>query len=177
MFYVLALLVAASRFLPHPPNVACVGALGLLAGCYVSSYRAYLFPLIALFISDLAGEITGFPGLGFYNPVAMACVYGGMMASVFVGRQLTNRVSPVRVAGGSLMVSTLFFLVSNFGVWLGGWYPASASGLLACYVNAIPFYGFTIAGDLAFTAILFTAWNLSPARVKNLGLVHRAVNA
>jgi hypothetical protein len=52
----------------------------------------------------------------------------------------------------------LFFLLSNFGVWLGGWYPMTGSGLVACFVNAIPFYGYTVAGDLAFTVALFGAW-------------------
>ena len=54
-----------------------------------------------------------------------------------------------------------FFLISNFGVWLGGWYPMTGTGLLACYTNAIPFFGYTVTGDLVFTVLIFGAWELS----------------
>lgn len=166
MFYLLALVVAASRFLPHPPNVACVGALGLFAGCYLTSYRAYLLPLAAMALSDVTGQLLGVAGLGFYHPATMATVYGGMTVAVWIGRQLAENDAWLRIAGGSLAVSTSFFLISNFGVWLGGWYPASLTGLAACYANAIPFYGYTLAGDLMFSGVLFGAWHFAsvPAR-------------
>ncbi len=166
MFYLIALLVAASRFLPHPPNVACVGALGLFAGCYVASYRAYLLPIGALLLSDVVGQIFGVAGMGFYNPVAMASVYAGMGASVFIGRWPAKNDSPLRIVGGSVAVSTVFFVVSNFGVWLAGWYPATPTGLFACYFSALPFYGYTLAGDMAFSAILFGAWHASGYSVR-----------
>ena len=52
-------------------------------------------------------------------------------------------------------------LISNFGVWISGWYTLTLGGLVACYVNAIPFYGYTLVGDLAFTGILFGSFELS----------------
>ncbi len=168
MFYLIALLVAASRFLPHPPNVACVGALGLFAGCYVTSYRAYLLPIGALLLSDTVGQIFGLPGMGFYNPVAMASVYAGMTASVCVGRWLAKNDSPLRIVGGSVAVSTVFFAVSNLGVWLAGSYPATPAGLFTCYFNALPFYGYTLAGDMAFSAVLFGAWQASGYSVRTV---------
>jgi hypothetical protein len=168
MFYLLTLVVAASRFLPHPPNVACVGALGLFAGCYLVGRRAYLVPLAVLLLSDVIGHLIGMPGMGFYNPVTMAFVYAGALAAIPVGRWMRSNQSKLRLPVGSLAASTLFFLLSNFGVWLGGWYPMTGFGLLACYTNAIPFFGYTIAGDMAFVLILFGAWECSirtvPAR-------------
>ncbi len=161
MFYLLTLLVAASRFLPHPPNVACVGALGLFAGCYVVGRRAYLVPIAVLLLSDMVGQILGVAGMGFYHPATMLFVYAGALAAVPVGRWMKSNRSIARFPAGSLGASTLFFLVSNFGVWLGPWYPMTAAGLVACYANAIPFFGYTIAGDLAFTAVLFGSWELS----------------
>ena len=32
------------------------------------------------------------------------------------------------------------------------------AGLALCYTNAIPFFGYTIAGDLFFTLLLFGAY-------------------
>ncbi len=161
MFYLLILVVAASRFLPHPPNVACVGALGLFAGCYLVGRRAYLVPLAVLLLSDLAGHLLSVPGMGFYNPVTMALVYAGALAAVPVGRWMRSNQSKLRLPAGSLAASSLFFLISNFGVWLGGWYPMTGFGLLACYTSAIPFFGYTIAGDLLFTFLLFGAYQWS----------------
>ena len=162
MFYWLILVAAASRFLPHPPNVACVGAIGLFAGCYLSGARAYLVPLAILFVSDVIGQLFGIAGMGFYQPITMAAVYAGATAAVLVGRLMSlSSLRFARVPAASLVASTLFFLLSNFGVWLGGWYAMTLSGLLACYAAAIPFYGYTLAGDLAFSLLLFGVWEWS----------------
>jgi hypothetical protein len=162
MFYLLILVAAASRFLPHPPNVACVGAIGLFAGCYLTGRRAYLVPLAILVLSDLVGQWLRIPGMGFYQPITMAFVYAGAMAAVPVGRLVAGSDRRLfRVPAGSVFASSLFFLISNLGVWLGGWYTMTLAGLLACYVSAIPFFGYTLAGDLAFSAVLFGVWEWS----------------
>jgi hypothetical protein len=168
MFYWLIVVAAASRFLPHPPNVACVGAIGLFAGCYLSGARAYLVPVVILFFSDLIGQLFGVPGMGFYQPITMAAVYAGATAAVFVGRWISRSSRRfARVPAGSLLASSTFFLLSNFGVWLGGWYTMTLSGLLACYAAAIPFFGYTIAGDLAFSLLLFGVWEWSRAGARD----------
>lgn len=161
MYYLLILFVAASRFLPHPPNVACIGALGLFAGCYLSGKRAYLVPLAAMLLSDLVGQLWGMPGMGFYHPLSMAMVYVAVVAAIPVGRWIGRHRGLLRFPAGALATSTLFFLISNFGVWLGPWYPTTTGGLIACYTSAIPFFGYTIAGDMLFTAALFGSWELS----------------
>lgn len=161
MFYVLMLLAAASRFLPHPPNVACLGAIGLFAGCYMSGRKAYLVPLFALSLSDVVGYLFSVPGMGFYHPITMLTVYLGVLAAVPVGRWVGRNSAIWRRPAGAVVTSTLFFLVSNFGVWLAGWYSMTLGGLIACYAAAIPFYGLTLTGDLVYTVVLFGAWELS----------------
>jgi hypothetical protein len=47
------------------------------------------------------------------------------------------------------LASFLFFLISNFGVWLN-WYPRTTEGLFQCYLLALPFYSRTLMGDLFF---------------------------
>ncbi|TWU07700.1 hypothetical protein Pla52n_02730 [Stieleria varia] len=164
MIYLLTLIVAASRFLPHPPNVACLGALGLFAGCYVAGKRAYLIPLAALLVSDIIGHVAGIPGMGFYNLVTMFAVYAGMLLTVPLGRCLASGNRWARVPAGSLAASTVFFLLSNFGVWLGPWYPSTLAGLAACFGNAIPFFGYTLVGDAFFVALMFGAYEASRVR-------------
>jgi hypothetical protein len=162
MFYLLIIAAAATRLFPHPPNVACIGAIGLFAGCYLSGRRAYLVPVATLLLSDIAGQLLRIPGMGFYNPLTMLAVYLGVVAAVPVGRLMASKKSLwLKAPAGSLVASTAFFVISNFGVWMSGWYTLSLAGLVACYVNAIPFYGYTLIGDLAFTGVLFGSYELS----------------
>jgi hypothetical protein len=170
MIYLLTLAIAATRFLPHPPNFACIGALGLFAGFYFAGRKAYLVPAIALLISDLASEALGVAGMGLYSPMVMLATYGAASAAVPLGRWVAKsgigkQIAWTRLPIATLAASTMFFLVSNFGVWAGPWYPNSLGGLVACYTNAIPFYGYTLAGDLCFAAVMFGAFEVSRRRL------------
>ena len=141
------LLAALSRLIPHPPNMASVTAVALFGGAYFSDRRlAFLIPLAALFLSDLV--------LGFYNH--MEVVYSSFALIVCIGFWLQKNRSTLHIAGAALTSSVLFFLLTNFGVWVsGGPYPQTLTGLGACYAAAIPFFQNTIAGDLVYTALLF----------------------
>ncbi|MCA9135291.1 MAG: hypothetical protein KDB00_00995 [Planctomycetales bacterium] len=166
MIYLLTIAIAATRFLPHPPNFACLGALGLFAGCYFAGKRAYLVPAAALLISDVVAQAIGIPAMGFYNPLVMVATYTGATLAVPFGRfvrshGIDRQVNWRHLPLAAIAASTLFFVVSNLGVWLGPWYPSNIQGLVACFTNAIPFYGYTIAGDLVFTAVMFGAFEFS----------------
>ena len=52
-----------------------------------------------------------------------------------------------------ILSSLIFFLISNFGVWILG-YPKTIDGFLSCYYVAIPFFGFTIMGDLIYSFLI-----------------------
>jgi hypothetical protein len=67
--------------------------------------------------------------------------------------------SSVGLIGSSLISSVLFFLVTNFAVWtLSKYYASDASGLAACYAAGVPFFRYTLAGDLCFSFLLFGAY-------------------
>lgn len=148
---VLMVLVAAfSRLIPHPWNFTAIGAMALFGGAYFPSKKQSLFiPIAALIISDLV--------LGFHS--TMLFVYGAFMATVLMGWALRDERSVLKIGTLSLVTSTVFFLVSNFGVWvMQTMYPMTWEGLVQCYVAAIPFFGNQIAGDLFFAALLFSAY-------------------
>jgi hypothetical protein len=63
------------------------------------------------------------------------------------------------------VASLVFFIVTNFGVWLSGWYGYTLEGLSACYIAAIPFYRNQVLGDVFFTALLFGADYLVKTKV------------
>lgn len=148
MTLILMVLVAAfSRLIPHPWNFTAIGAMALFGGTYFPSKKlSMVIPLAALFVSDLV--------LGFH--ATMLYVYAGFLAVVLLGWTLREGKTVTRVGTMSLVTSAIFFLISNFGVWMmEGLYPKTAQGLVACYVAGIPFFGNQILGDVFFTAVLF----------------------
>lgn len=149
LVYALVILAVASRLLPHPMNFAPIGAIGLFSGAYLQDKRAWLVPLLALFISDFF--------IGFYNPIVMLSVYASFAIGTLIGRFcLSSKRSVVRIVGACLGTATVLFILSNFALWAAtDLYPHSIAGLTACYINAIPFYGNTLAGDLFYSFILF----------------------
>jgi len=145
-----------SRFLPLPPNFAAVGAIALFGGAYFSNrLLSLLLPLGVLLLSDLMFGLF-IPGTAFY--ASQPLVYLAFICIGLLGFTLRNNKNPVRIAGTSLLSSGVFFLVSNFGVWLtSAMYAKTIGGLLTCYGAAIPFLKYTISGDLVFNTALFGA--------------------
>jgi hypothetical protein len=144
----LTVLGAVARLLPHAPNFTPVGSMSLFGGARLRSWQAYLLPLVLMVVTD--------PLVGGYS-AATPFVYASFLISVWLGgRYLRSSENAVRIGAVCAVSSLQFFLITNFGTWLGtALYPHTASGLAACYVAAIPFYGRTLAGDLLYTAALF----------------------
>ncbi len=154
----LALLVAifaaaAMRLVPHPPNFSPIAAMALFSGAYLPRRAlAFVAPLAALLLSDLV--------LGFY--AGMNFVYFSFALTVLIGWALASRRTPLWVGAAAIASSLLFFVLTNFGMWLfSGFYPRTVEGLAACYVAAIPFFQNTLAGDLFYTALLFGGFALA----------------
>lgn len=137
---------ALVRLAPHPPNFAPVGGMSLYAGARLRGWQAFALPLLLMAVTD--------PLLGGYS-IATPFIYLSFMISVWIGRRLQATESPLRIGAACLLCSAQFFLVSNFGTWLGNMYPHTLSGLGLCYTAAIPFFGRTLAGDLVYTGVLF----------------------
>tara|TARA_Y100000034_G_scaffold126831_1_gene178675 strand:- start:365 stop:847 length:483 start_codon:yes stop_codon:yes gene_type:complete len=131
---------ALTRILPHPPNVAPITGIALFSAMTFNNKKfALTVPLICMFLSDI---VLGFHFISFF-------VYLSFFIITFMGMKFKT-ISTKNI----LLSSTLFFLVTNFGVWLIG-YPHTLAGLISCYTLAIPFFGNTILGDMAFTGALF----------------------
>ncbi|MCI1709056.1 MAG: hypothetical protein LKM39_00590 [Chiayiivirga sp.] len=160
------LAAVATRLLYHfnpglvPPNFSPVEAVALFGGAYFADRRlALLVPLAAMAVSDL---IIGFHGL-------LWLVYACVALSTVLGFGLRGKVRPVRVAAYGVLGSTLFFVFTNFGVWLGSsMYPQTWAGLVECYVAGIPFYKNTLAGTLFYSAVLFGGFALLRQRLPQL---------
>jgi hypothetical protein len=148
------LAAAATRLIPHPPNMTAVGAMALFGGAYFHRrWQALLVPLAAMFLSDVVLSLTIYREYGFsWAPVTYICT----ALTVALGLTLRNRVTAGRVVGAAVVAGAMFFLISNFSVWLGSTrYPQNLGGLMLCYLAGLPFALNTLAGNLFYCGILF----------------------
>jgi len=162
---------ALSRFLPHPPNFTPIGGMALFGAAYFSrKYLAFLIPLAALWLSDLAMNnlvyAQAYPE--FYNGFAWfgnLYVYASFILIAGMGMLLLKKVRVTNLIGASLLASVSFFLITNFGSWIAGpLYPKNGAGLMAAYAAGVPFFWNTLMADLFYTAVLFGGYALVQAR-------------
>ncbi|HBB36858.1 MAG: hypothetical protein UX02_C0003G0058 [Candidatus Moranbacteria bacterium GW2011_GWC1_45_18] len=157
------LLLAASRLLKHPYNFTPITAMSIFAGCYLRKNWGLVFPLGGMLVSDFF--------IGFYDWKLMAAVYAGIAISFYIGWYLRKKITWNRVIFAALISSLLFFVVSNFAVWLFyQWYPHTLAGLNQCFILALPFFKNSLAGDLIYTGAIFAAYEFSFRKIKQRAL-------
>ncbi len=140
-FYLSLLICVASRLIPHPANFTPIGNLILFNG-KKSAWKGIALALLAMIISDIFLKFN----------FASIYVYIGFISYALFGQ--IKRLHPIFAV---MLGSVSFFLISNFGVWTGPWYEHNLSGLVACFVNAIPFYRNTLTGDIVFVVAILAA--------------------
>lgn len=148
-------LIAVVRLSPHAPNFTPVVAAALFAGTvFRSRSLALIVPAAAMLASDAI--------IGFDDWRISFVVYAGLALPAAIGlwgRRYRGIVALLPLAIGS---SLIFFVTSNLAVWaFSGIYTLDLSGLVRCYVAALPFLRNTMTGDLAWTAALFASWWLA----------------
>jgi len=147
IFLVIFLSLVASRFIPHPPNFTSLLALSF----YVPVLFGRRF-IPALLLSFLLTDLM----LGFHNTTLFtwgSVVIVGLMSHYF-RKNFTNRIC------GSLIGALIFYIVTNFGFWLTGYYGYSLSSLIICYGLAIPFFGYSIISTLIFSLLFETLYKI-----------------
>jgi len=107
--YALIAAGAVLRILPHPANLAPIGALALFGGAVLPIPWGFAVPIAALALSDLV--LGAYPG--------MIWVYGSFILIALLGRAMLRHRTTARVVSGALMASILFFLLTNLGEWFG----------------------------------------------------------
>lgn len=164
---------ALSRLLPHAYNFTPLGAIALFGAAYFANKKwAIIVPLLALWVSDLflnnlyyAAYQDGFAWLtgGFIY------LYGSIILTVILGFIILKKITVGRVLGGAVAASLLFFIISNFGVWLSSpMYPLTMEGLVMCYTAAIPFFHNTLAGNVIYSVLLFGSYEWLKATYPSL---------
>jgi len=136
-------------------NIAPLAAMALIGGMYLGRRFALWVPLAVLVFTDLILNVQmGYPAL--YWPRAFD--YGAFLLVGLLGLWARERKLGVKI-GAALATPFLFFLISNFAVWLFGMnlenapYAKTFSGLAECYAAGLPFLRGTVIGDWAFMAV------------------------
>lgn len=151
------------------PNFAPVAGLALFAGYFFRDrVLGAMVPVGIMFISNLV--------IGGYELVVMLAVYGCLVVPALAGPWMRSwlplekpgiapaATSAAAVLGGAALGSILFFVVTNLAVWAVGhgeeapMYTADLAGLARCYEMALPFFRYTLAGDLCFAGLLFGSY-------------------
>jgi len=146
MRVVFGLVVVAllTRLLPHPPNFAPITSIALFTGFHFVNKRLALFiQLICMFLTDLI--------LGVHS--LMPIIYLSFVLISMIGLKAKSLS-----LGTVLSASSLFFIVSNLGVWYF-YYPLTWAGLSSCFILAIPFFINALMGDLFYTSVLQFSFN------------------
>ncbi len=145
--------LAASRFIPHPPNFTSLLAL--------SFYIPALLGIRYLPALILSFAITDF-FIGFHEIALFtwgSVIFIGLISKYFI-KNIISRIS------GALIGACLFFIITNFGVWSIGDYGYTINGLLTCYTLAIPFFGYSLISTFIFSSVIETIYKIKDNKIK-----------
>lgn len=152
--FTFSLILAAvfTRLLPHPPNVTPIMAIALFSAVYLDRKHTFIIPLAVMFVSDCF--------IGFHDVIFW--VYGSFLLIGFIGLWLRKHQGVAMTFGATFAGSLLFFLITNFGVWMSAQsiYTHDTTGLYQCYIAAIPFFRNALIGDVFYVGALFGSYEL-----------------
>ncbi len=158
LFILLTFFAAFSRLAPHPPNFTPILSIALFCGISFRSKYIFLIPLFSMLISDYF--------IGYHSMIMY--VYVSLLIIFFIGKYLIKENSFNSTMVLSLSSAIIFFIISNFGVWIVG-YPKNISGFIACYVAALPFLSNTLISTLLFSSVFHYCQSFN---VKERGFLH-----
>ena len=135
------IVLAASRFVPHPPNFTALIALAF--------YVPVLFGLRFVPVVAISFAITDIY-IGFHSTTLFT--WGSVLLIGFMSKFFTKSIS-IRIVG-ALAGALVFFIITNFGVWIAGGYEKNIFGLIMCYTLAIPFFTYTLLSTLLYSFLI-----------------------
>ena len=151
------IMLSASRFIPHPPNFTSLIALSFYIPV-AFGVRYIPVVVISLIFTDF---IIGFHSLMIFTLGSI--IFIGLISKYF------NRSTLFRLTG-ALSGAVIFFILTNFGVWLNGSYGYSINGLITCYTLALPFFGYTLISTLVFSVTIETIYKFYKPIKKHIKL-------
>jgi hypothetical protein len=153
----LILILALARLIPHPPNFTPIVAIAIMSSCFFRNiYLSFAVIIVSMLLADVF--------IGFYNN--MFFVYLSLLLIAFIFFRISTKVKLQNLFIFGFLGSVIFFLISNFGVWvLSGMYEKNLNGLAYCYFLALPFFVNTVLSTIIFIYSAFVANNLFSKKV------------
>jgi|TARA_B100000959_G_scaffold282748_1_gene349890 hypothetical protein len=147
--------LAASRFIPHPPNFTSLLALSF----YIPALLGIRYIPALIFCFILTDLFIGLHEVTFFTWGSVIII--GLFAKYFISNIL-SRIS------GALIGACIFFLITNFGIWSLGSYGYTINGLILCFTLALPFFGYSLISTLIFSSIIEAIYKSRYLIKKNL---------
>jgi hypothetical protein len=159
IIYLVIIAAIVIRFVTHffaldvMANFAPITALAIFGAVYLPKKQAIAIPLVTRFVSDIF--------LGFFQWPLMVAIYAAHLAGVLFGLYIKRSKNRrwLKIIGSSLAASGIFFIVTNFAYFYP-YYSHNFSGIIASYINGLPFFRGTVLGDLSYTTALFGSYEL-----------------
>lgn len=148
------------------PNLEIVTVTSVIAAVIMGWRAALIIPLASMILSDL---IIGNSSIFIFTWGSFAII--GLGAVLLRKLNDKPKIQILSSVGFAAFSSFVFFIVTNFGVWLQGWYPATFAGLISSYVMAIPFYRTMLIGNLIMVPTAIAVWQLVKTRQTSKSLI------
>ena len=145
--------VAITRFIPHPPNFTSLLALSF----YVPALLGIRYLTILLISFAVTDFIIGYHFNTHWTWGSVLLI--GLM-SVFFKKSFTWRVS------GALIGAIIFFLITNFGVWITGQHGLNFLSLKTTYILAIPFFTNSLMSTMLFSFLIEAGYKIFRIKLK-----------
>lgn len=148
------------------PNLELITTISVLAAIILGARWSVIVSLSSIIVSDL---IIGNSSIFIFTWSAFAVIGVGAILL----RKLNNHPKKQILAsvGFAVVSSFIFFAITNLGVWLQGWYPATPAGLITCFTLAIPFYRTMLIGNIILVPASVGVYQLVSAKITTKNLV------
>jgi len=139
------------RLAPHVANYSPLLMMCLWSSAFWRKSTALVLTLLILFLSDVGLHwICHYPLFGAWSVFD----YSGFLMITLYG---FHRFATTLLFASMVMANLFLWMWTNFGVWLGPYYPHTLAGLLQCYWMALPFLKNSIISSL----MMFLLWGKS----------------
>ena len=149
------------------PNFTAIGAIALFGSNYFKGIYRWVVPFGALWVSDLLlNNLVYAAYFDSFQWFGDRWVYLSFFLAIVIGIVVMKRPSWTRLFLSAVGAGVIFYLVTNFAVWISpsSLYSKNVGGLLDCYIMALPFFRNTLLGNLFYTFLLFGVYEYVSVR-------------
>jgi len=140
------------------PNFTPTISLIIFTGFFIQNR---VFATSIIFFSQIISDVF----IGFYD--SMIFVYLPLLLIGYLSPIIIRKLNIISVSIASILSPSVFFVISNFGVWFTmGLYPENLNGLLSCYVAGLPFFKYSLLSTILFSLTILICHRIIDRNIK-----------